>query len=72
MNCESCGMSIEAGSYCQHCVDAQGNLKQFDETFERFVQWATKDGTSLQDAKANTRAYMRTMPAWKNHPALQE
>lgn len=72
MTCESCGMSIEAGPYCQHCVDAKGDLKQFEETYTRFVQWATKDGTEPTEAEAKTRVYMRSMPAWKNHPSLRE
>lgn len=74
MNCESCGMSIEAGPYCQHCVDANGNLKAFEETLQRFVQWSIKQGDAANaaEAEAQTRAYMKTMPAWANHPALQE
>lgn len=52
MNCESCGMSIEAGPYCQHCVDASRDLKAFDETFERFVQWSVRqDGLSQSEAE---------------------
>ncbi len=74
MKCESCGMSIEAGPYCEYCVDEDGKLKAFEEKFERFVQWAMeKDGMKDRaEAEAKTPAYMKTMPAWANHPALQE
>lgn len=71
MNCQSCGMSIDSGTYCQHCVDEAGNLKAFEETFARFVQWSVRqDGLSQREAEAKTRAYMKTMPAWQNDPAL--
>ena len=33
--CESCGMPIEAGPYCRHCVDDSGKLQPFEERFER-------------------------------------
>ena len=36
--CESCGMPIESGPYCQHCVDDKGSLMSFEERFERMVQ----------------------------------
>jgi hypothetical protein len=40
--CESCGMPIETGRYCSHCVDADGNLQSFDERFERMVGWQAR------------------------------
>ena len=36
--CESCGMSIESGPYCNHCLGSDGKLQPFDERFERMVQ----------------------------------
>ncbi|NOT60331.1 MAG: hypothetical protein HOP19_08920 [Acidobacteria bacterium] len=72
--CESCGMAIEDGTYCQYCVDAHGQLQSFDERFERMLQWAMarEPQAPRAEAEAHTRAYMRTMPAWANHPQLQE
>lgn len=72
--CESCGMSIDDGSYCQYCVDEKGQLQAFEERFERMLQWARKENPeqSLEQAKLQTRAYMRTMPAWKDHAKLNE
>lgn len=70
--CDSCGMPIETGRYCQFCTDADGNLQSFEERFARMVEWrARRDpGASRADVEAATRAYMATMPAWKDHPAL--
>jgi hypothetical protein len=37
------------------------------------TQWAIrKDGLDREAAQAKTRDYMRTLPAWRDHPALQE
>jgi hypothetical protein len=73
MNCESCGMSIEAGPYCHYCVGADGKLQPFDERFERMVQWQMRHKPELSRAQAEkeTRAYMAKMPAWKDHPRLK-
>ena len=40
--CESCGMPIETGRYCQHCVDENGELQSFDERFGRMVAWEAR------------------------------
>jgi hypothetical protein len=73
-NCQSCGMAIDNGVYCQYCVDEDGNLQAFEERFERMIQWVLRrePGVSRAAAEARTRAYMRTMPAWQNHPQIQE
>jgi hypothetical protein len=35
------------------------------------TQWAMrKDGLGRAAAELRTRAYMRSMPAWRDHPAL--
>ncbi len=69
--CQSCGMPIEMGPYCPHCVDERGQLQPFEERFERMVQWSQrKQGLSRAEAEERTREYMRTMPAWKGHPRL--
>lgn len=71
-DCQSCGMSIESGVYCQYCVDAEGKLQDFDTRFERMVGWALREdpGLSREKAEANTLKYMSRMPAWKNHPRV--
>ena len=73
MNCDSCGMPIEAGPYCNHCVDAHGKLQPFDERFERMVQWQMRQKPNLDRAQAekDTLAYMARMPAWKDHPRVK-
>jgi hypothetical protein len=71
--CESCGMPIEAGPYCQYCVDEQGKLQDFDERFARMVQFTRRQDQSLDQktAEERTLAYMASMPAWKNHPGVK-
>lgn len=71
-SCESCGMPIETGRYCAHCVDAEGNLQAFDERFERMVGWQERrnPGQTRQQAEAATLEYMATMPAWREHPRV--
>jgi hypothetical protein len=71
--CDSCGMPIEDGTYCEYCTDTDGNLQSFDERFERMVQWTMKRGNDLSRTKAeeDTLAYMATMPAWRNHPRVK-
>ena len=72
-NCESCGMPIEAGHYCPHCIGADGKLQPFEERFERMVQWqARKEPQAPRaDLEQKTLAYMATMPAWKDHPRVR-
>lgn len=80
--CESCGMPLlgaddhalgdAANPLCRHCADESGRLQPFEERLERMAQWAIrKDGLTRSEAEARAREYMRTMPAWKDHPALQ-
>lgn len=70
--CESCGMPIETGRWCPHCVDADGNLQAFDERFERMVAWQARREPDADRAalEAATLAYMATMPAWRDHPRV--
>jgi hypothetical protein len=78
--CESCSMPMATAEdhsggdpsspWCRHCAP-DGELQPFEERFERMVQWAVrKDGLDRAEAEVRTRAYMRTLPAWKDHPAL--
>jgi hypothetical protein len=71
--CESCGMPIESGRYCQHCVDAEGNLQPFEERFERMVGWQARrePEASREQLEAATLAYLATMPAWRDHPRVR-
>jgi hypothetical protein len=72
LSCESCGMPIESGHYCAYCTDAEGNLQDFDVRFEKMVAWqARRDpDASRAELEAKTRAYMASLPAWRNHPKL--
>jgi len=71
--CQSCGMPIESGPYCPHCVDDEGNLQAFEERFERMVQWTRREKPGLDAAAAERRTleYMAGMPAWRDHPDLK-
>jgi hypothetical protein len=81
MTCLSCGMPLtsaadhargeEGSPYCAHCTTESGELQPFEERFDRMTQWAMrKDGLDRAAAEARTRDYMRSMPAWRDHPAL--
>ncbi|MGP3958561.1 zinc ribbon domain-containing protein [Nonomuraea sp. 3N208] len=81
MSCESCGMPMETAedhapgypgsTWCRHCSNPDGTLQDFDERFERMVQWQVqRTGQPRPEAEEATRAYMRTMPAWRDHPRL--
>ncbi|HMK98432.1 MAG TPA: zinc ribbon domain-containing protein [Acidimicrobiales bacterium] len=70
--CESCGMPIETGRYCSYCTDDAGELQSFDERFSRMVEWEMRrqPGADRSEVESATRAYMATMPAWRDHPRL--
>ena len=58
-------------SWCRHCADDSGGLQAFEERFDRMVQWSLRhDGVDRAAAEARTRAYLRMMPAWRDHPRL--
>ena len=71
--CDSCGMPIEVGPYCQHCVDENGQLQGFEERFERMLQWQARrePNTSRAELERKTLAYMATMPAWQSHQRIK-
>lgn len=71
-HCESCGMTVESGPYCEYCTDEEGRLQAFDERFARMVQFMRRRDGSLdrEEAEARTLAYMATMPAWRDHPKV--
>jgi hypothetical protein len=71
--CDSCGMPIEAGPYCRHCIDESGKLQPFEERFERMMQWQARrePNATRAELEQKTLLYMRTMPAWKDHPRVK-
>jgi len=71
--CDSCGMPIETGPYCVHCVTPDGALQPFEERFERMVGWQARrePDASREQLEAATLAYLATMPAWKEHPRVR-
>ncbi len=73
VNCQSCAMPIEDGEYCQHCVDENGTLLTYEETFKRMVQFylSQKRSKSREEAKREVLTHMAKMPAWRDHPQLQ-
>ncbi len=72
-HCQSCGMTIEDGTYCEYCMDESGNLQSFEERLERMVQWMQRQEgvASRAEAEAKTLAHMATMPAWRDHPKVR-
>ena len=83
VKCISCGMPMAGADdhapghpdsrWCAHCSQPDGGLQAFDERFERMVQWEVKmNHRDRPTAEAATRAYMKTMPAWKDHPSLAD
>jgi hypothetical protein len=72
-NCQSCGMSVSTGPYCQYCADSEGNLHGFDETVARMTEFMQRQDPSLtvEQARRQTIAHMAKMPAWRDHPRLK-
>lgn len=79
--CVSCGMPLKSAAdrpqghpesaHCAYCARPDGSLQEFGERFERMVQWQMKSRQQPRgEAEQATRAYMKTMPAWKDHPSL--
>lgn len=71
-SCDSCGMPVAAGQYCDQCVDAKGNLQPFHERLEKMVEFQLhrNPGLTRDEAHSQSRQYMADMPAWRNHPEL--
>lgn len=72
--CDSCSMPIESGTLCQYCADEAGELHPFEETFERFIQWARRQepGLTREEAEAKTEQFMAGMPAWSGNSELAD
>jgi len=57
--------------HCKYCSKPDGALQDFDERFERMVQWQMRQKNwSRDEAEESTREYMKKMPVWKSHPKL--
>lgn len=71
--CQSCGMPINDGTYCQHCTDENGHLQSFEERLERMTRWLQQKDASVSDKAARQQALaaMAEMPAWRDHPQLK-
>ena len=71
--CQSCGMPIESGPYCQYCTDDEGHLHPFEERLTRMSQFLRREKPGISDADAQRQAlaYMAEMPAWRDHPELK-
>jgi hypothetical protein len=76
VTCESCGMPLAGAEdhalsdptipYCIHCAP-EGTLPPAEERLERFTQWTMRqEGLEYGAAREKARAYMKTMPAWKD------
>ncbi len=52
ISCESCGMPIETGHYCQYCTDADGNLQDFDTRFAAMVGWQRRRAPWAQPVRS--------------------
>ena len=76
LTCESCGMPLAGAEdhalsdvtipYCTYCAP-EGKLPPFEERLERFTQWTMhQESLDYAAAREKARAYMKTMPAWKN------
>ncbi len=73
MSCDSCGMPIHGGDYCDYCTDENGRLQSFDERFARMVGWQEQQAPTAPriQLETETLAYMATMPAWRDHPRVR-
>jgi hypothetical protein len=66
-------MPIETGRYCVYCVDEKGELQSFEDRFERMIAFQARrePGASRAALEEKTLAFMRTMPAWAEHPRVR-
>jgi hypothetical protein len=67
MKCESCGMPVKTGKYCEHCVDENGNLETLEVRLGKMAKAFKSQIPELTEEEALEEAteYMREMPAWK-------
>ena len=76
ISCESCGMPLAGAEdhalsdpsipYCVYCAP-EGRLAAAEEQLERFTQWTIRqEGLDYAAAREKARAYLKSMPAWKD------
>jgi hypothetical protein len=59
-------LSDPAIPYCTYCAP-EGTLPAPEERLERFTQWTMRqEGLDYPAARQKARAYMKTMPAWRD------
>ncbi len=69
--CLSCGISVPATEICMNCANETGQLREFEIILKRFVDWSIRmDHVPSEMAEKAALEYMKTMPAWQNHPDL--
>ena len=66
--CESCGMPLETGRYCDYCTDEHGELQSFDERFARMVDWQAR--RSPGTARADLTFFVGERPGQVKNGAL--
>ena len=66
-------MPIESGALCQYCGNEHGDLRPFDELFERMVQWSMRETPGIERSAAERRTleFMAQQPAWREHAEVQ-
>lgn len=75
--CISCGMPMEKPEdypggnlekeWCWHCAAPDGSLKSYEEALAGMATFmASTQGIAEEAARETARAYMATMPAWKD------
>jgi hypothetical protein len=63
---EDHALSDPAIPYCTYCAP-EGTLPAPEERLERFTQWTMRqEGLDYPAARQKARAYMKTMPAWRD------
>ncbi len=71
-HCHSCSIPLSAVGaqgpsdvYCQHCTDAQGNLRPRAEVEQGLASWIAEwQGVCPETAHKRAKQFMRAMPAW--------
>lgn len=69
-NCQSCAMPLTNGKpgqmYCDHCVDANGQLKPYEQVFEGTVTgfFMAHQKMDRKTAEQAAKAHLAKMPAW--------
>lgn len=72
--CESCSMPVDSAKYCCYCTTPSGELEPFEKRFEERIayQLYDKPWLSREQAERETIGFMRSMPAWREHPRVLE